>query len=313
MKGKGKMDSAILTFHGADNYGSVLQAYALKKFITSICNCEIVNYIPTHQKELYAVYLPMRSIKNFIKNIRAFVFRKLLNDRKISFSNFRRDVLGIINDEEIEDIKELNEYLKRFDAVICGSDQIWNPKSIDFSEEYFLPHYNGKKIAYAPSFGNAKAVDFGNRAEYISQKIRDFDFISVRESSGLDILSDLGIKKDANVVLDPTLLLNAEQWDVLLSHEGKIESVEEKYIFFYSIDYNQEAIDMVDRISHLSGLPVKIIFSTNKTYKVMHKFHLVKETSPIDFLKMIKNAELVLSTSFHGVAFSTIYRKSFMR
>lgn len=304
------MDSAILTFQGADNYGSVLQAYALMKAVNLICNCEIINYIPAHQKELYAIYLPASNIKNIIKNGRAFIFRKLLKDRKNSFSNFRSSALGIDGDE-ITDEERLNAYLKKFNAVICGSDQIWNPKSIDFSEEYFLPHYTGRKIAYAPSFGNAKASDFGKKKEYISSKIKDFDFISVRESTGLDILSDLGVKRESQVVLDPTLLLNAKQWDNLIGNKYKTKNMNEKYIFFYSIDYNQEAIDMVDRISRLSGLPVWVIFSTNKTYKVAHKFNLVKETSPIDFLKLIKNAELILSTSFHGVAFSIIYRKKF--
>lgn len=306
-----EMNCAILTFHGADNYGSVLQAYALMKSIRANCDCEIINYIPAHQKELYAVYLPANNIKNIVKNTRAFMFRKMLEDRKNRFSDFRRTILEIIDGEEIEDSKRLNEYLNTFDAVVCGSDQIWNPKSIDFSEEFFLPKYKGRKIAYAPSFGNAKVADFGNRAEYISSKIKDFDYISIRESSGLDMLRNLGVKNDVTVVLDPTLLLTAKQWDALTLHEEDNNRVEEKYIFFYSIDYNQEAIDMVERISHLSGLPVKIIFSTNKTYKAIHKFHLVKETSPLDFLKLIKNSELVLSTSFHGVAFSTIYRKKF--
>ena len=82
------MKIGILTFHNADNYGSVLQAYALKKYVgglDGVEKCKIVNYIPPNQEELYAIYLDNRSVKNIVKNLRAFCFRKLLKNRKKTF------------------------------------------------------------------------------------------------------------------------------------------------------------------------------------------------------------------------------------
>ncbi len=305
------MKIGILTFHNSDNYGSVLQAYGLKTYVKkSFPNdeCEIINYVAPHQNDLYALYLKNNSIKNIVKNIRAFLFSKLLKDRIKEFNEFRKSFLEI-KKERIESSSILRDYLKKFDVIICGSDQIWNPLSLDFSEEYFVPGFGGIKIAYAPSFGNGKEKDLEkiNRSA-VEKALKEFDAVSVREESGKNIIKALGYKKETELVLDPTLLLNDGEWDELIDlKDGK-----ESYIFFYSINYNPEAIAMVQRISDVLGLKVKIMFSTNKTYGALRKgFELIHKTSPVDFLEMVKNAKLVLSNSFHGVAFSTIFRKEF--
>lgn len=309
------MRIGILTFHNSDNYGSVLQAYALKHCIESVIKdscCEIVNYTPPNQKELYALYLPANSIKNITKNIRAFAFSKLLKNRRASFAEFRRSALGIslapITEQDLS-----NNTLDAYDAVICGSDQIWNPRSQDFSIQYFLPNYSRLKIAYAPSFGNGQVDDFSSDEEKkkIRNLIEKFNAVSVREQAGIKFLKMLGIERKISLVLDPTLLLEQKEWDSLIQGKTSVKE-EDKYIFFYSIDYNPEAVDMVKSISQKTGLKVKIMFSTNKTYGVLGRgFDLVSYTSPYDFIAMVKNSDLVLSTSFHGVAFSTIYRKKF--
>lgn len=305
------MKIGILTFHNSDNYGSVLQAYGLKTYVKkSFPNdeCEIINYVAPHQNDLYALYLKNNSIKNIVKNIRAFLFSKLLKDRIEEFNEFRKNFLEI-KKERIESSSILRDYLKKFDVIICGSDQIWNPLSLDFSEEYFVPGFDGIRIAYAPSFGNGKEKDLEkiNRS-VIEDALREFDAVSVREESGKDIIKALGYNKKTELVLDPTLLLDRGEWNETIDGEDG----DEPYIFFYSINFNPQAIAMVKRISDVSGLRVKIMFSTNKTYGALGKgFELIRKTSPLDFLKMVKGAKLVLSNSFHGVAFSTIFRKEF--
>ena len=304
------MNVGILTFHNADNYGSVLQAYALKTFVEEIDGvdyCEIVNYLPPNQEELYSVYVPINSVKNIIKNIRAFFFKGLLFDRKKEFSDFRKNRLGIQKHKSTF-LSEEDRKLKEYDAVIVGSDQIWNPRSTDFSIFYFVPEFNGKKIAYAPSFGNATVEDFKNRGieSKVSEALKLFHVLSVREKSGVSIIKELA-GKSAIEVVDPTLLIS-DKWNQIASDSGK----NAKYIFFYAIDYNFEAIKMVQKISKKIGLPVKVIFSTNKTYRIIGKgFELVKVTAPEDFIGLIKNATLVLSSSFHGTAFSVIFEKNF--
>lgn len=304
------MKTGILTFHNADNYGSVLQAYALKSFVEGlegVTECSIVNFMPPNQEKLYAVYLKNNSFRNVIKNLRAFCFRKLLKDRKKTFKEFRQRRL-YINQEASEFTSVEDRRLSDFDAMIVGSDQIWNPRSSDFSLFYFVPEFKGKKIAYAPSFGNGTINDFekNNLREAVGNALKAFDSVSTRESSGISIIEQLSGKK-AITVMDPTLLIG-DKWNEVASDYGK----NEKYIFFYAIDYNPEAIEMVKRISKITGLPVKVIFSSNRVYRTLGKgFDWVKATSPEDFLGLVKNAQLVLSSSFHGTAFSVIFRKRF--
>ncbi len=305
------MKRGILTFHNSDNYGSVLQAYALKSYVKQIFpndECEIVNYVAPNQNNLYALYLKNNSIKNIIKNIRAFLFSKLLKKRIYEFDVFRKNHLRI-SKEKIEQSTTLRDYLQDFNMMICGSDQIWNPLSLDFSEEYFVPEYKGVKVAYAPSFGNGREADLDRVDRMALRKdLQDFRAVSVRENSGKELLKSLGYEKEVNLVLDPTLLLKKQEWEKII--ENKRSS--EPYIFFYSINYNPEAINMVKHISKLTGLEVRIMFSTNKTYQALGKgFKLVSETNPLDFLRLVRDAKLVLSNSFHGVAFSTIFRKDF--
>lgn len=304
------MKIGILTFHNADNYGSVLQAYALKSFVEKIDGvdkCELINYLPPNQEDLYAVYLPFKSIKNIIKNLRAFCFRKLLLNRKKAFNSFRVNKLCITGNPNKYSGKE-DRCLKEYDAVIVGSDQIWNPRSVDFSMFYFVPEFEGKKIAYAPSFGNSTLIDFEKKGmiDEIRDAMKSFYSISVREKNGISIVEQL-YGRTVKTVVDPTLLL-LDEWESLASSCGENEN----YIFFYAIDYNSQAIEMVRKISHKTGLPVKVIFSTNKTYRTLLKgFHLIKQTAPEDFLALVKNAQLVLSSSFHGTAFSLIFKKRF--
>ena len=305
------MKRGILTFHNSDNYGSVLQAYALKSYVKQIFpndECEIVNYVAPNQHNLYALYLKNNSIKNIIKNIRAFLFSKLLKKRIYEFDVFRKNYLGI-SKEKIEQSNTLRDYLQDFNMMICGSDQIWNPLSLDFSEEYFVPKYKGVKVAYAPSFGNGREADLDRVDRMALRKdLQDFRAVSVRENSGKELLKALGYEKEVNLVLDPTLLLKKQEWEEIIENKGG----NEPYIFFYSINFNSEAINMVKHISKLTGLEVRIMFSTNKTYQALGKgFKLVSETNPLDFLRLVRDAKLVLSNSFHGVAFSTIFRKDF--
>lgn len=304
------MKIAILTFHNSDNYGSVLQAYALRTFIKKNCQperCDIINYIPPNQEALYAIYLKNNSLKNVLKNIRAFCHSGLLKRRKAAFEEFRKSKL------EIDSVKmyspsDVDRKLEDYDVLICGSDQIWNPISLDFSEVYFGTNFSKKKIAYAPSFGNGTADSFKGDVSWVKESIERFHALSVRESAGKALLSQIGVKKNVEEVLDPTFLLKKSEWEEIMS----APSSNEEYIFFYSIDYREEAIENARAIAKKVGLPIKVIFSTNKTYRTIGKgIQLVDEVSPADFLSLIKNAKIVLSSSFHGVAFSLIFRKNF--
>ena len=301
------MKVGILTFHRSDNYGSALQACALKYYINGIegYDCKVIDYQPAVQKEFYSVYLKPTSIKNIVKNFRAFLYRTLLKDRKRGFESFQQGFLdgGI---SSITDEKVIEKELEKYDIIVCGSDQIWNPHSFDFSMEYFAPTYSGKKIAYAPSSKKAIVDDYSNPT-LVGDAIRSFSHLSVRERNGKELIKQL-TGRDAKVVLDPTLLLDQEDY---LQFESEYKP-DEPYIFFYSIDYNPQVVKMVELISKMTKLQVIVIFSSNKTFSVVKSsFKLTKHSAPGDFLSLIKNADLVLTNSFHGTAFSVIYRKRF--
>lgn len=298
----------ILTFHSSENYGSVLQAYALSKKINdedSFC-CEIIDYSNKNQRDLYAIFLKNNSIKNIIKNVRAFLNYSQLKRRKQNFSYFINSVLPVSQEKYYCD-DDLKSHHTDYDLIICGSDQIWNPQSLDFSLSFFGIDFSCRKAAYAPSIRNASVNDFEPYKKQVTEALKSFSHISVREIHSIPVLQTL-TDKEVCCVCDPTLLLKKEDYNQICT-DNKLPK---DYIFYYSIDYNHESVEMVKEISNKLNKPVMIIFSTNKTYSVYFKgFQLSKNNAPGDFINLVKHASLVLSTSFHGVAFSVIYRKNF--
>lgn len=299
----------IMTFHRSENYGSVLQAYALAKAIDKIRGentAQIIDYSNPGQRELYSIFLKNNSIKNIVKNIRAALNYSQLKRRKNNFNHFINNVLPV-SEEKFYNSEELKNHKSNYEKIICGSDQIWNPQSVDFSMSFFAVDFDCKKYAYAPSIRNAQAKDFERYRDEVSNALSGFEKLSLREKDSIPVLQQFTDKK-IDCVCDPTLLLDSKDFDEICS-DDKIEG---EYIFYYSIDYNAQSVEMVKYIADKLNMPVYIIFSTNKTYNVYFKgFHLSKSNAPGDFISLVKNARLVLSNSFHGTAFSVIYRKNF--
>lgn len=294
----------ILTFHRSENYGSVLQAYALCRKINSYkgFQAELIDFSNARQKELYAVFLPWNSAKNILKNIRACTILPNLTARKKNFSQFiealPKSKRQICTDADFKSIAT------DYDIVVCGSDQIWNPQSLDFSIHFFAPLMQAKKIAYAPSLRNARPADFNGID--IKKPVEDFARLSVREAESVSVFQQL-TGRTPQVVLDPTLLLQAEDYTDLIK-----KAPQGDYLFYYSIDYNEQACRAVKQVAKRLGLPVKILFTGNKTYGALkYGFQLCKNNAPGDFLALVKHAKLVLSTSFHGTAFAVIFRRPF--
>ncbi len=303
------MRIGILTFHRSENYGSVLQAYSLCRALNKLNpenEIEIIDYSNEHQRELYSVFLRNNSPKNIAKNARSLLNISQLSKRSSGFDDFIN--LLPLSSEKFESDGELKNHKSEYDLVICGSDQIWNPQSVDFSLSFFGVDFSCRKVSYAPSIRNASKKDFSPYKEEIKRALAEFSHISLREKETIPVLQNY-CDKEIKSVCDPTLLLNAEDFDLICS---KNKPPKKDYIFYYSIDYNEESVEMVKHISASLKMPVYIIFSTNKTYSVYFKgFKLSADNAPGDFINLIKNASLVLSTSFHGVALSVIYRKNF--
>lgn len=299
------MKIGILTYHRSENYGAVLQALALNKAVHSMgLNSVFVDYQHSKHKELYKLFswAKFKKLSAFHKLKYLLVFllsysRKLRRKRNFQlFFNkyFDEDSLGSIVD--------------RYDIVIYGSDQIWRKQNIlginGFLDIYFGSDAisAGKKISYAASMGEIRLEneDF----DFLESAFSNFSAISVRE----DDLKELVTKTTGIVpahVVDPVFLLDREDWKEIASPR----LLKQKYILFYCLGVSQEATRAVERLSRETGLEVvelngRIIAKASRS----QRWNVV---GPSDFLSLLFFAEIVVTSSFHGLCFSVLFNKNF--
>lgn len=291
----------ILTLHRANNYGAVLQNYALQKAIESLgYEAETIDYvIPQIDKEysLLSAFIkrnPINMISSKYWELRNYKSGKANRDK---FTAFRNKYLNISSIEYSAETIQNSQY----DLYVVGSDQVWNKGIIrcDNENAFLLDFTEEKKAAYAASCGALSAlIDVS--------KLRKFDYITVRESDLNDYLCDQGIV--SKTVCDPTLLLNKEQWMGLFDNQVSV-----KYVYLYYIDSGRDlaariAKDLAAKLGvevhypkKLDRLAVKDTYGKNTFYE-----------GPIDFIQSIANAEFVAVSSFHGVVFSILMEKQFV-
>lgn len=299
-----------LTYHRSHNYGSVLQAYALEKFLNSITDvdCEIIDYYPPNYKLLYSVFVKNSSLRAIVRNLYVLLNYK---QRKKRYDNFMKFQAGYKISKKSYDAnyESMDEADNLYDAIICGSDQIWCTDAPDFSMAYFMPRLNNiKKISYAPSMGYGEFKNTEYESD-IKNGLEKFDYVSVREEDGANKIKGLmGKDFKVEVVLDPTFLLNVEEYDKICSPKR----IEEDYIFFYSVGFRKQNAIVMQYIAEKTGLPVYTLSTSTSSLKYKkYGINISNYNSPEDFLSFVKNAKLVFSSSFHGNVFSVIYRKNF--
>lgn len=301
----------IITFHASHNCGSFMQAYALQKYITDNlnCNAEIIDFSSKGQQELYAYKTKVTSIKQLVKKILLLPINKQMKVIYNDYDTFINSNL-YLSKEKYSKTSDLADIENKYDAFICGSDQIWNVKCPDFDDSYFLPSVNKKKkIAYAPSFGAMRLENHASDVNKYKNLLIGFDKISCREINGKKWIEEL-TGREVELVLDPTLLIDSNEYDNLIDESEKIEG---EYIFYYSPKYNKEATKVVENISKKYNLPV--IMWNAKEWILRGMFFKGFKTpyhqNPGIYLNLIKNAKIIFTTSFHGAIFSTQYRKKF--
>lgn len=304
----------IITFHASHNCGSFMQSYALQNILKKHgYSNEIINFSNAGQQNLYKTSFKNNSLKNIIKNLVLLPHQKILKNTYNNYSNFISENLTL-SEKNFSTGQELKEYSFPYDTFISGSDQIWNITIADSDDAYFLNFAkpDQKKIAYAPSFGSKRIEKYTNEKEIkkYQQLIESYNHISIREKNGQKWLKEL-INQEVPVVLDPTLLLEQSDYQNLeRSYDTKINK---PYIFYYSPDYDPKINQLVKKIAKKYHLQVVAWNSRSFYLKRMNfsSFYLPKTQNPGVYLSLIKNAELVITTSFHGTIFSTIYRKKF--
>lgn len=306
------MKIGIMTFHDSHNCGSMLQAFALQKILIEKfqCDVEIIDFSNKAQQNMYAPIPKPRNYKQVIKALIWLTNYKQLKKQHIDYNNFQGKYF-VLSKNEYESAEELKMLEGTYDKLITGSDQVWNVMCTDADNAYFLNFdEKAKKYAYAVSFG-AHNVFKLCETDYYKNLIENMAYVSVREKNAQKwIKQAMGL--DVPICLDPTMLLSEEQWFNYIDI-GKKPIIEGKYIFYYCFGISQPIARFLKKISKKTGLPVYFFEAKEWTLKCcwLNGIKLVRKYGPDVFLNVMKYADIVITTSFHGTAFSTIFRKNF--
>lgn len=304
------MKTGIITFHASHNYGSMLQAYALQQTVLSLGHeCEIINFRTQRQKKFFRPFYRKSLLRSKVK---ALLYPRLaLNDRRKwrLFERFLNDKYHL-SAEEYSTFDQLREAKLDYDAIICGSDQIWNTMCFDHDPAYFLGFTdNAKKTAYAPSMGPMPESAVEHRFDNgIRDALQSFSHISVRESATADRIEAITGKRPP-VVLDPTLLLSTSDWDAIVPTKRPHPR---DYILVYTPWYDNDVMAEAAILAERWNIDVVVTQSAySHLWMNNSHFHFLNAVGPIEFLSLIRNARLVMGTSFHAVVFSILFARPF--
>jgi len=297
-----------MTFHFAENYGAVLQAYALQTYLQKAGHTvEFIDYRPEYMVSGGRLVFPL-SRKQFIGDAHVMFIRfnnwRERRDKKsprVAFSSFGRDHLKC-SQRRYSTWQELQADPPTYDACLCGSDQIWNvPARAGVDPAFYLDFAvpGCRRIAYAASFGRS-AVDTEYRPE-LSRLLKKMDRISVREQSGVEIVGSLRARQ-AIWLPDPTLLV--DDYSAVTTMPDS-----EAYVFAYCLSESALTDRVQKEVSHKMGLPCITPPKSMLRWRLDADERLM---GPSDWMGYLKKSQFVVSNSFHGTLFSIIFRKPFI-
>lgn len=284
------MKIGLLTFHNAHNYGAVLQAYALRTVLRKLGHeAVILNYRNEAIEKHYPKKLDTEDAKK-------------QEDWQRQYQRFEEFINQVLLEEKTELLQMEDLEKTAIDCFICGSDQIWESGLTGGMDPVFFLDFNctAKKVSYAASKGCARISQ--KEEQYFKDCLSDFVGVSTREAGFAKELNRIGIA--VCDVLDPTMLLEAEDYK-LWPEEN--ENAEEKYILVYYIVEDEILTRCSKEAEYVLGLKVKGIHF----YRVEDSENQMADCGPKEFISLFRNAEYILTNSFHGMIFSVIFRKSF--
>ena len=297
----------ILTYHSGFNYGACLQAFALQTTLNKMgYDNEIINFETERfvaSREMFSRH-PKR-MKEYSKLLSRFPYRNALQVRDRMFNNYTFNVLNATRRYYTE--QEVIDNIDKYDCIICGSDQIWNLSQDDAPAANLLFYLNfpkhQRRVSYAASLGKWVKEAPKYEKEFMPW-LKQFDAISVRESSGEEYLHSRGI--NCTLTIDPTMLLDKEDYEPICRER----LIKEKYILMFGWNTNTDLITVSKAVSRKMGLPVYNIVPPPRAMfcGISRKLDI----GPCEFLSMIKHAEFVVTNSFHGTAFSTTFERPYI-
>ena len=298
------MKICTVTCHNALNHGARLQACALLHYLNGLGHtAEVVDYRPDYMSFRDKVwYRPAVSVKEWAK---LFLRLRQRMDSVCRYENFEKFSDRFIprTGRMYGSVGELQAAPPQADVYIAGSDQIWNTSFRNGTDAAYYLDFGTpetKRISYAASFALSSLSP--ECEPFVKAHLAAFDSISVRESSGLKILSSLGFSGCTSV--DPVFLLPAAEWDTLLGCRDSAE----RYILVYDVMGGCKRIKRVaKRLAKLSGCKIYSIGSCRLGYASEN----FTQAAPDKFVELVRNARCVVSNSFHGTAFAMIYHREF--
>lgn len=291
------MRVSIITMTSTYNYGATLQAFALQKSVESLGHsCEFIDHYRVCDNEHRKVNILDFSKENFLK----IPYRRKLEKGYSNFELFYKEHMNM-GKRKYKNDDELMLDPPMYDAYITGSDQVWNPREL--KPKYYLKFApeRAKKISYAASLGVSNISDKDKKV--MADYLKNMDAISVREKQGKQTIEPLTNKK-VNLNCDPIFLLDREKWR---SYEKPIERVQGEYLLCYMIYKPKWMNKWIREIKKKTNK--KIIFVGLSGYRPVVHDKFIRTAGPSEFLWLIDHASGVITSSFHGAAFSIMFGK----
>ncbi len=281
------MKIGILTFHNADNYGAVLQCYALQETLKKQYPNDEVYVIDYKCPAIEKSYIPHI---NFKRPWSIIPYLKTIKKRK-RFEKFRKNYFKLGEPD-----------FSKYDVIYYGSDQIWNQQLTNRDLTYFGKGFNGIKIAYAASDGGEMEYD-----SEICKLLNKFSKISCREKTMTEKLLKCDLKVPIETVCDPVFLLSREEWQ----KNVKLPK-QENYVLAYKIGQNVNFDSETERFGKkLNRRVIQIVYVKSLRKLLYKRQNFVESIIPTQFVGYIANADFVLTTSFHATAFCIIFGQKF--
>lgn len=296
------MKVGIITFHRAINYGAVLQCWALQKFIRNIGHKSyVLDYRCSYLENQYKTF-DLQALKcGGLKHSTAYILSRIrhfhnISKRNEAFRSFQEKHLSLLNIDKV----------KFLDAIIAGSDQIWNPKLTGGLDDFYLLQNEAfadiKKIAYAVS-GEIKCFERRD-VDSIKSILGSFSSLSFREKA----LSKLFFNEksdEISICVDPTMLLAESDYAEI--EAGRL--IGDEYLFLYQVVPSNDAVVYAKKFAKSKNL--RFVYLNSKFDFFSSENNVGCDVGPSEFLSLIKHASFVVTTSFHGLVFSIIYKRQF--
>lgn len=297
------MKVGILTMHRVIHFGSVLQAYALQQTLFKIgIDNEIIDYVYPNYKHKN---IPL--LKQIISKIKIFIYKCINGNKNTELNKIKYFIYKklIRSKREYASPLMLKYFCPKYDIYLTGSDQVWNTDYLKGDTSFFfsfIKNKKAKKISYASSFG--KFTFTGVKATKWLANLDSYNAISVRETKAAQIIKNIK-NIDPEIVLDPTLLLDKNDWIEFAKNCINLE--EDKYILVYVLTYAWNPFPYAENlIKHYEselGYKIKVL-EPQSLFEKNPNWEYINNISPEEFISLFSNASLVITTSFHGTAFS---------